>query len=95
MASLKDYFDRVCYKAVHEIGDRVRGNFDGVPFTGTVGNDTLISEEEGPYVTVHTDLPTKIDGVYRSILKVKHTDIKSSKESLLLEKSKTVRKKKT
>ena len=39
------------------MGDRVSGVHEGIPFIGTVGNDTQISEEEGPRVTVHLDLP--------------------------------------
>jgi hypothetical protein len=41
-----------------------------------VGNDTLISEIEGPRISVHLDLPMKIDQVIRGVIIVKHKDIK-------------------
>jgi hypothetical protein len=57
MSSLAEYFKANRYKATWEIGDRVFGYYNSIPFIGTVGNDTLISEEEGPRVSVHLDLP--------------------------------------
>lgn len=76
MPSLAQYFAANRYKAVYSIGDRVRGVYNGVPFAGSVGNDTLISEEEGPRVSVHVDLP--IDG--KTVIFVKHKDIKKKYE---------------
>lgn len=55
--TLAEYFKENRYKPTFEIGDRVFGKYEGIPFIGTVGNDTLISEEEGPRVSVHLDLP--------------------------------------
>ena len=55
--SLAEYFSQNRYKPTWEIGDRVYGKHEGVPFVGTVGNDTEISIEEGPRVTIHLDLP--------------------------------------
>ena len=77
MSNLKDYFEKHCYKPKYFIGDRIFGKYNKVPFIGTVGNDTLISEQEGPYVIVHLDLPILDKGKYLSIIKVKHKDIKS------------------
>ena len=57
MANYKEYFEEKAYKPTWWIGDRVFGKYQKIPFIGTVGNDTLISEEEGPRVTVHLDLP--------------------------------------
>jgi len=57
MANYKEYFESKAYKPTWEIGDRVFGKYQKIPFIGTVGNDTLISEEEGPRVSVHLDLP--------------------------------------
>lgn len=76
MGNVADYFDRVTYKPKYFIGDRVIGKYKKIPFVGTVGNDTLISELEGPRVSVHLDLPIKIDDKIRSILFVKHKDIR-------------------
>ena len=55
--TLAEYFRENRYRATFEMGDRVSGVHEGIPFIGTVGNDTQISEEEGPRVTVHLDLP--------------------------------------
>jgi len=67
MASLAEYFATNRYKATWEIGERVFGYYNSIPFIGTVGNDTLISEEEGPRVSIHLDLP--IDGKHVIIVK--------------------------
>lgn len=55
--TLAEYFRENRYKPTFEMGDRVYGKHEGVPFIGTVGNDTEISMEEGPRVSVHLDLP--------------------------------------
>jgi hypothetical protein len=57
MASYADYFRENRYKPTWEIGDRVFGRYKGIPFIGTVGNDTEISKEEGPRVSIHLYLP--------------------------------------
>ena len=80
MASLKDYFEKKTYKPTYFIGDRVIGRYEDMPIAGTVGNDTLINEYEGPYVIVHLDLPVVTDLGYKSIVKVKHSDIRPLKE---------------
>jgi hypothetical protein len=76
MVSLADYFAANRYKAVYSIGDRVYGKFNKTPFIGSVGNDTVINEEQGPRVSIHLDLPIKVDGEYKSVIIVKHKDIK-------------------
>jgi hypothetical protein len=55
------------------------GQWNKIPFVGTVGNDTLISEIEGPRITIHLDLPFKYKGVIYQYLTVKHKDIKPYK----------------
>ena len=86
MASLAEYFDKVTYKPTYFIGDRVRGIYNGIPFSGTVGNDTLVNEDEGPYVIVHLDLPIQVDSVYINLIKIKHDCITTA--SLLNKKKK-------
>ena len=76
MASLKEYFEKNRYQAKYDIGDRVMGKWNKIPFVGTVGNDTLISEIEGPRVSVHLDLPIKYKDKVYTILFLKHKDIK-------------------
>ena len=76
MGSQTDYFERVGYRPKYFLGDRVFGHWNKIPFVGTVGNDTLISELEGPRITIHLDLPIKYQDVWHSVIVVKHQDIK-------------------
>jgi len=76
VASYREYFERVAYKPRYFIGDRVQGVYNKVPFRGTVGNDTVISLEEGPRVSVHLDLPMRLTDGVKSVIIVKHKDIK-------------------
>ena len=78
MANQTDYFNRIGYKPEYFIGDRVYGKFNGIPFVGTVGNDRVISLA-GPEITVHLDLPIKVDTVVKQFIIVKHKDIKRLK----------------
>ena len=79
MGNQTDYFERIGYKPKYWIGDRVFGHYNKIPFVGTVGNDTIINEIEGPRVSIFVDLPIKVDNVYRSVIIVKHKDIKRLK----------------
>ena len=76
--NLAEYFRENRYRATFEMGDRVSGVHEGVPFIGTVGNDTQISEEEGPRVSVHLDLP--FPKTKSTILIVKPKTLKRLKE---------------
>lgn len=79
MASYAEYFEKICYKPTWFIGDRVFGKYKKIPFIGTVGNDTLISEIEGPRVSVFLDLPIKVDNTIKSIIIVKPKELKRLK----------------
>ena len=79
MASQTDYFNKIGYKHTYDIGDRVFGHYGKIPFVGSVGNDRLINHTDGPEVTIHLDLPIKIDGVIRNVIIVKHKQIKRLK----------------
>ncbi len=79
MGNQTDYFNRIGYKPTWYIGDRVFGKWNKIPFVGTVGNDTMISEIEGPRISVHLDLPIKHNGQIHSVIIVKHRDIKAYK----------------
>lgn len=57
MPNYAEYFQKNRYKSTWEIGDRVFGKYKKIPFVGTVGNDTYISDDDGPRVTIHLDLP--------------------------------------
>ena len=63
------------YKAKYNIGDRVSGRWNKIPFVGSVGNDRVVSEA-GPEVTIHLDLPILYKGKTHRILVVKHRDIR-------------------
>jgi hypothetical protein len=76
MANYAEYFELKAYKPKYEIGDRVFGYYEKIPFVGSVGNDTVISNEVGPQVSIHLDLPLQTKNGIRSIIIVKHKDIK-------------------
>lgn len=76
MASLTEYFDRIGYKAVYEIGDRVRGTWNGIPFAGYLGNDTLRNLDEGPILVITPDLPIVYNGKVHNVILAKHSNIK-------------------
>ena len=76
MASLAEYYEKNSYKSKYQIGDRVFGYFNKIPFVVSVGNDTVISLEEGPRISIHLDLPMIIDNQIRNFIIVKHKDIK-------------------
>ena len=79
MGNQTDYFNRIGYKPKWFIGDRVFGKWNKIPFVGTVGNDTVINEIEGPRITIHLDLPIKFNNQVHYVVVVKHKDIKEYK----------------
>jgi hypothetical protein len=76
----KDYFEKNRPKPKFNFGDRVIGTYHKVPFVGSVGNDTVLNEKDGPRVTVHLDLPLKYKGTVHTFVFVKYRDIKLLKE---------------
>jgi hypothetical protein len=76
MGNQTDYFEKIGYKPKYFIGDRVFGRWNKIPFIGSVGNDTVINELEGPRITIHLDLPIKFQNKINNIVVVKHKDIK-------------------
>lgn len=80
MANQTDYFNRIGYKPKYHIGDRVFGHWNKIPFIGSVGNDTVISEIEGPRISIHLDLPIRFEDQTRNVIIVRHKDIKPLKE---------------
>ena len=79
MGNQTDYFNRIGYKPKWFIGDRVFGKWNKIPFVGTVGNDTVINEIEGPRITIHLDLPIKFNNQVHYVVVVEHKDIKEYK----------------
>lgn len=80
MANQTEYFNRIGYKPKYHIGDRVFGHWNKIPFIGSVGNDTVISEIEGPRISIHLDLPIRYEDELRNVIIVRHKDIKPLKE---------------
>jgi len=76
MGNLANYFANNRYQPTWFIGDRVSGKYNKIPFVGTVGNDTLINDLQGPRVSVHLDLPLKIGKEVKSIIFVHPKDLK-------------------
>ena len=76
MDSYAEYFSCHRYKPKWFIGDRVFGYYNKIPFVGTVGNDSLVNEEQGPRVSVFLDLPICHNKQYRSIVTVRPKDLK-------------------
>lgn len=76
MGTQTDYFERVGYRPTYFIGDRVFGKWNRIPFVGTVGNDTVISELEGPRISIHLDLPIKYNDRVHTVIFVTHKDVK-------------------
>jgi hypothetical protein len=79
MGTQTDYFNRVGYKHTYDIGDRIEGKWNGIPFVGSVGNDRLVDEDVGPEITVHLDLPIKYEDKIRNVIVVKHSAVKRRK----------------
>lgn len=76
MASLSDFFKNTRKTHKFEFGTRVFGYYQTIPFIGSVGFDGVVSELEGPMVTVTLDLPIKLIDCTISVVRVKRKDIK-------------------
>ena len=76
MSSQTDYFNKIGYKHTYNIGDRVFGHYIKIPFVGTVGNDRKINDIDGPELTIHFDMPIRVNHKITLFIIVKHKDIK-------------------
>lgn len=94
MPSQAEYFSKNRYHPVYHLGDRVRGLYNNIPFSGTVDIDTKVYENEEPYVIVYLDLPMKVDSQILTTVKVHHEDLLENKEKYDINR-KTNRKKST
>jgi hypothetical protein len=77
VASLTDYFakrDADKPKPKFQIGDRVFGRWNKIPFVASV------LREEDKNVLVFTDLPLKHNDVYCNVIKLARADVKLLKE---------------
>lgn len=74
MGNLSEYFDAKAYKAKYNIGDRVRGSWNKIPFVGSVGNDSCI-DGVNARVSIHLDLPIKYADRVHNVIIVTHKEI--------------------
>ena len=74
--NLAEYFEQHRPKPKYAFGDRVEGTYKGIPFVGTAYGDNMRNETEGPMVSIHLDLPMKIDSVWHNNIRVTYKDIK-------------------
>jgi hypothetical protein len=76
MSTLAEYFAEHRPKPKYTVGDRVEGIYQKIPYVGTVYTDNMRNELEGPMVSVHLDLPIKIDKTWHNFIRVKYKEIK-------------------
>ena len=76
MSTLAEYFAEHRPKPKYNVGDRVEGIYQKIPYVGTVYTDNMRNELEGPMVSVHLDLPIKIDKTWHNFIRVKYKEIK-------------------
>lgn len=74
--TLAEYFAANRPKPKYQFGDRVEGIYKGIPYVGTVYTDNMRNETEGPMVSIHLDLPMKIDKAWHMYIRVTYKDIK-------------------
>lgn len=75
MDTMAKYFREHRVAAKYHMGDRVRGLWNGIPFSGTVAVDHLVYEDVGPRVSIFLDLPIKLDSAVHSMITVEYSDI--------------------
>lgn len=79
MVSLADYFAKERYQPKYEFGTRVFGKWNKIPFIGTIYGDSVISESEGPRLSIELDLPIKFaNKIYTRIIDT-HKNVKEIK----------------
>ena len=79
MGTLTDYFDKIGHKPKWHIGDRVSGVWNGVPFVGSVGSESLVDPDFGPRVTVMPDLPIRLEDKNHNVIVLKPHELKRLK----------------
>ena len=75
MGRQSDWFNAIGYKHTYDLGDRIMGLWNGIPFVGSVGNDRLVNLIDGPEITVHLDLPIRFEDKIHRIIIIKHADV--------------------
>jgi hypothetical protein len=80
MASLSEYFSLNRYKPKFDFGTRIYAKWNKIPFIGTVYNDTVVSELDGPKLSIQLDLPLIYKEKVYTRLSVKHSEVKDIKK---------------
>jgi hypothetical protein len=80
MSTLAEYFELNRPKPRYSVGDRVEGTYKGIPWVGTAYTDNMRNPDEGPMVSIHLDLPMKVDNTWRTIIRVKYKDIRGLRQ---------------
>ena len=75
MGRQSDWFNAIGYKHTYDLGDRIMGIWNGIPFVGSVGNDRLVNDNDGPEITVNLDLPIRVEDKIHRIIITKHADV--------------------
>ena len=76
MTTYAEYFELNRSQPKWKIGDRVFGHWNKIPFIGSVANDKVVSEEQGPIVQIFLDLPIVFEEKEHNIIQVKQKDIR-------------------
>ena len=76
MSTLSEYFEANRPAPRYKFGDRVEGVYKGIPYVGSAYTDNMRNELEGPRVSIHLDLPIKLDKEYVNYIRVKYKEIK-------------------
>jgi hypothetical protein len=72
----KDYFELHRYQAKYEFGQRIFGYWNKIPFTGSVGNDTVINDLIGPQYSIHLYLPIRFENTTYNVIVDKQSNFK-------------------
>jgi hypothetical protein len=79
MASMREYFELTSYKPKYQVGTRIYAKWNKIPFVGTIYNDSLVSEVDGPKLSIHLDLPLNYQDKIFTMLNVKFNTVKDIK----------------
>ena len=76
MSNLAEYFEKIRHKPTYHLGDRVGGEWNGIPWIGTVGAERTLYPDKPPVMTVFVDLPIFYEGKYHRIISVDPSTVK-------------------
>ena len=80
MSNLSEYFESNRPVPRFNFGDRVEGVYKGIPYVGTAYTDNMRNQAEGSRVSIHLDLPIKLDKEYVNYIRVRYKEIKGLRQ---------------